>query len=255
MDREIVHVVDIGRPPERVFTALTDPNELVQWWTDERLYVASLWQLDPRVGGAWDSRWRWTASGEEFSLGGEVLAFDPPRLLVYSWRDGRSPDLPPTTVRYEIEARPGGSRIRMTHSGFDPHRPDFADYTGGWPGVFEKLGRRLEGPFRSNRDIAIQVRDLEEAERFYSGVLGLPVVSRGESHLEIQTGAFCLWVNRADAPQSFVPSLDVADASSARERLIAAGCVIVRQEPGSRGFWFRDPFGYVIDVVEREPAT
>jgi catechol 2,3-dioxygenase-like lactoylglutathione lyase family enzyme len=99
--------------------------------------------------------------------------------------------------------------------------------------------------------MAIQVGDLGEAERFYSGVLGFPVVSRDDRHLAIQTGAFCLWINRAEEPQSFVPSLHVADADRAREHLLAAGCTVVRQDPGSRGFWFRDPFGYVLDVIEQ----
>ncbi|MEO8452556.1 MAG: SRPBCC domain-containing protein [Gemmatimonadota bacterium] len=251
MSREIVEVVEIDTPPERVFAALTTPGELIQWWTDPALCVSTKWEMDLRVGGVWSSRWRWTANGDEFSLGGEVVALEPPRLLVYSWRDGRYPNLAPTTVRYEIEARPGGARIRMTHSGFDPVRADFDDYNGGWSGVFKKLARHLAGEFQSNRDVAIEVGDLGAAERFYSGVLGFPVVSRSDRHLALETGAFCLWINQAVEPQSFVPSLVVSDADRARKRLVEAGCTVVRQQAGSRGFWFRDPFGYVVDVIER----
>jgi uncharacterized protein YndB with AHSA1/START domain/catechol 2,3-dioxygenase-like lactoylglutathione lyase family enzyme len=259
-DRRIIESIDIDAPPERVFRALTEPQELIVWWGDPASYPATHWELDARVGGKWLSRWKNLADGTEFELGGEVLECRPPYRLVVSWWDERYPGLEQTTVEYDITRLPGGgSRLRVTHSGFEGHRPDFDDYNGGWSTVAAKLRAHVEGAaarpsvaFRSNRDVAIEVDDLDRAESFYAGTLGFGVRARGEQHLEIDAGAFTLWVNRTDGPRrSFIPSLDVRDIAQARAMLQGAGCRVLGDSTEGPGFHFEDPFGFVIDVVER----
>jgi uncharacterized protein YndB with AHSA1/START domain len=49
----VVEEVFINAPPERVFTALTDPKELLAWWGDPGAYWCTNWTLDLRVGGRW----------------------------------------------------------------------------------------------------------------------------------------------------------------------------------------------------------
>jgi catechol 2,3-dioxygenase-like lactoylglutathione lyase family enzyme len=107
--------------------------------------------------------------------------------------------------------------------------------------------------FRSNSEVAVHVPALAPAEAFYVGVLGFRLVARTDDYLELDTGALRLWVNRdpAAGEPSFIPSLDVPDLGAARRRLEAAGCTIVREHPDSRGLYFRDPLGLVVDVVER----
>jgi hypothetical protein len=74
-----------------------------------------------------------------------VLEVRAPQLLVVSWWDGRYPGVERTTVRYEIDGLPnGGSRVRVTHSGFEGARPDFDDYNGGWSMVLSSLRRHTE---------------------------------------------------------------------------------------------------------------
>ncbi len=260
-ERQIVESIDIAAPPESVFRALTDPKALLAWWGDPTSHPATHWEMDLWCGGKWLSRWKNLAEGTEFELGGEVLEVEAPRLLLVSWWDERYPGLEHTTVRYEIERLPsGGSRVRVTHSGFEGARPDFDDYSGGWPTVLASLRRHTEAEeaahphveFTSNRDVAIEVPDLAPAEAFYAGTLGFHVVSRGDDFLEIDTGAFTLRVNCTRGPQrSFIPSLDVRDAATARAALEAAGCRIVRESAEGRGFYFEDPFGFVVDVVEK----
>ena len=106
--------------------------------------------------------------------------------------------------------------------------------------------------FRSNAEIAVHVPELAPAAAFYVGVLGFRLVARSDDHLELDTGALRLYVNRdAAAIPCFVPSLDVPDAAAAKRRLEAAGCKIVREDAQSGGFYFRDPLGLVVDVVQR----
>ena len=259
-ERQIVESIDIAAPPECVFRALTEPEALLAWWGDPTSYPSTHWEMELRCGGKWLSSWKNLVDGSEFELGGEVLDVHVPQLLVVSWWDERYPGLEHTTVRYEIERlSSGGSRVRVTHSGFEGARPDFDDYSGGWSMVLSSLQRYAEAveaasphvQFRSNRDIAIEVADLEPAEAFYAGTLGFHVRSRGDDFLEIDSGELTMWVKCTGGPRrSFIPSLDVRDAAKARAALEAAGCRIVRESPEGQGFYFEDPFGFVMDVVE-----
>jgi uncharacterized protein YndB with AHSA1/START domain/catechol 2,3-dioxygenase-like lactoylglutathione lyase family enzyme len=252
VSRDIREHIEIAALPSRVFEALTEPAQLLAWWGDRRTYPSTHWELDPRAGGQWLSRWR-APDGAGFALGGEIVAIDPPRLLVYTWWDERYPGLPLTTVRYELSATPTGTLVTMTHSGFEDDRDDFADYKGGWSTVMRKLRAHAEAirPVRANRDIAIAVENLLDAEAFYSGTLGFRVRSRSDDCLELDAGAFSLWVNRVASRADrlpFVPSLDVADVARARAALEEVGCTIVRDS--EHGFYFSDPFGFTIDVIE-----
>jgi hypothetical protein len=51
VDENIVAEVEIAAPPERVYTALTDPAELAAWWSAEDAYRTFDWESDLRVGG------------------------------------------------------------------------------------------------------------------------------------------------------------------------------------------------------------
>ena len=255
--RRIVERIEITASSERVFEALTDPAQLLAWWGDRASFPSTEWQLDPRVGGKWLSRWR-GPGGASFTLGGEIIELVSPRLLVYSWWDERFPGLPPTTVRYELASTPAGTLVTVTHDGFDGVRADFDDYNGGWSTVMRRLRAHAESgrPFRANHDVAVEVESLVDAEAFYAGTLGFRVRSRTSEQLELDAGGFTLWVNRIgnrDSRRSFIPSLDVPNAAAARVALEEAGCRIIRG--GDGGFYFEDPFGFVIDVVERGPSS
>ena len=110
-----------------------------------------------------------------------------------------------------------------------------------------------DGPtFRSNREVAIHVPDLERAETFYVGVLGCRVVSRSPDQLDLDTGQLRLYVNRdPGAPLGYIPSFDVADYAAARAHLERAGCETVPVEGHPGLVYFRDPYGFVFDIVER----
>jgi uncharacterized protein YndB with AHSA1/START domain/catechol 2,3-dioxygenase-like lactoylglutathione lyase family enzyme len=251
--RRIVEEIEIAAPPTRVFAALTDPVQLLAWWGDRRTFPSTHWELDARVGGRWLSRWR-GPDGASFALGGEILEIDPPRVLAYSWWDERYPGLSHTIVRYQLTPTAVGTRVTLTHDGFDAVRADFADYNGGWPSVMRSLRAHAEsaGAFRANRDVAVEVENLVDAEAFYGGTLGFSVRSRSTDQLELDAGSFTLWVNRVasrDARRSFVPSLDVPSSAKARVALEDAGCRVVRA--GEHGFYVEDPFGFTIDIIER----
>lgn len=107
----IERTLELSASPERVWRALTDPEELARWFPDETV------DLEVREGkGGW---WHWTEHGR-YAVRFEVV--EPPRRLVWSW--AREPDTPveearTTTVEWQLEAREGGgTTLSLRESGF-----------------------------------------------------------------------------------------------------------------------------------------
>jgi uncharacterized protein YndB with AHSA1/START domain len=128
----IVREIAIHAPAARVFSALTEPEELVQWWGSDEGYRCTAMERDLRVGGAW----RTTgvgSDGETFAVAGVYRAIDPPRLLEYTWNYDWSEraDAAETVVRYELEERDGMTHLRVIHSGFVDAK-DRDDHDHGW---------------------------------------------------------------------------------------------------------------------------
>ncbi|HVO62629.1 MAG TPA: SRPBCC domain-containing protein [Terriglobales bacterium] len=135
--------IDIAAPPERVFAAITDAQQMKQWWISP-ICESTFWEMDGRVGGKWG--FSTTAATKsingvnEFKCRGEILEFDPPRLLVYTWVANWN-DKPEsrTVVRWELTPTRSGTRLKLTHSGLADQKVARELYQGGWPGVLNAL--------------------------------------------------------------------------------------------------------------------
>jgi uncharacterized protein YndB with AHSA1/START domain len=51
----IVSEIYIAAPPERVFQALVEPQQVLQWWGQAGIYRCTECESDLRVGGKWPS--------------------------------------------------------------------------------------------------------------------------------------------------------------------------------------------------------
>jgi len=144
----VVSEIDIAAPPARVFQALTTASELKRWFTSPEC-PAKLWEMEPRLGG----RYRYsTEKGSivvngitEFECHGEILEYDPPRALAYTWLANWHDDVARrTVVRWELSPSSGGTHVKVTHSGLATMPVARKDYSGGWPGVVEMLKTFVE---------------------------------------------------------------------------------------------------------------
>lgn len=81
------HTVRLHRvlrcPPERIYRAFLDPDALVKWLAPNG-FVATVHQLDARVGGSYRMTFRNFATGEGHSFGGEYLELVPNERVRYS---------------------------------------------------------------------------------------------------------------------------------------------------------------------------
>ena len=138
---EIVSEIRIAAPPDRVFQALVDPLQVVQWWGQAGIYRCTAFESDLRVGGTWRSIGV-DGSGRQFEITGKYLEVDPPRRLSSTWLATWTGKVE-TRVQWELEPAEQGTLVRIRHSGFAAH-PEIAQSYRGWPRMLGWLQSLLE---------------------------------------------------------------------------------------------------------------
>ena len=123
--------VRIEAPPERVWRALATADVWRHWFNAQT-------QLEPRLGGRF--RVEGSHAGMPYVFVGVVVAFDPPKEIAVTWipagTDWPFPDVH-SIVRFTCEAEGSGTRVRVSHEGFErlpePFRTkEFGDFSRGW---------------------------------------------------------------------------------------------------------------------------
>jgi len=145
----------IAAPPERVFQAITDPDQLIRWWGQNGLYRITERSADLRLGGKWSSVGV-GADGTQFRVEGEYLEIDPPRRLVHTWiasymgsaRTVVYWELAPQSVHGLHPSGPKkagtGTLVKLRHEGFAGAAQAAIGHGEGWKRVFGWLVAFLE---------------------------------------------------------------------------------------------------------------
>jgi uncharacterized protein YndB with AHSA1/START domain len=137
--RSIVVERLIPHPPEKIWRALTQAPLIEQWLMKNdfvpRLGASFTFQAKPV--GDWDG-----------IVHCKVITCEPPRRLVYSWKGGSATTpgrhVLDSIVEWILMPEPGGTRVRMEHSGFGPQNASAYDaMSNGWPRVLERLEQQL----------------------------------------------------------------------------------------------------------------
>jgi uncharacterized protein YndB with AHSA1/START domain len=125
----------LAHPPETVWKALTDPDQLRQWFLSEV-------RIEAFPGGAID----FTTGPTRVHATGRVLAWQPPRVYEYEWNMEPMSGFPRgehSVVRWELTPVPGGTHLLLKHRGLTP--PTAETFSHGIPGFLERLGSLLDG--------------------------------------------------------------------------------------------------------------
>jgi uncharacterized protein YndB with AHSA1/START domain len=129
--------VAVAAGPERAFEVFTD--QIGRWWP-----LATHSVFGERASVAFEDGRLVERFGDQVSEWGEVLEWDPPRLLRLTWRPGNpAEEATEVTVRFHPDG--DGTRVELEHVGWERHaRPQQAaeDYSQGWPIV---LGAFADG--------------------------------------------------------------------------------------------------------------
>lgn len=131
----------LAAPPERVFSALTDPADLAVWWGPAGFTTPEI-ELDLRVRG----RYRFgmqPPDGDLFHLAGEFRAVEPPRHLAFTFR-WEEPDPDDRETVAELSLRDLGGRTEVSL-----RQGDFATearlelHRDGWTDSLDRLATLL----------------------------------------------------------------------------------------------------------------
>ncbi len=129
-------------PPERVFRAWTEVEQVKRWFGPKGCTVPEA-ELELRVGG----RYRIVLEQAEGShiVGGEFVEISPPERLVFTWKWEHLPgDSPETLVTVEFFPRGDGTEMVLTHERF-PAADVRELHSQGWNSSFDSLGDLLAG--------------------------------------------------------------------------------------------------------------
>lgn len=110
----------------------------------------------------------------------------------------------------------------------------------------------MKKKFQSSRDVIIRTGKLKEAAKFYKSVLGLPVTMKSKTMMGFETGSFCLYVEEGTAHGPVFDFL-APDVQAAKKKLVAAGCVVLEENPEIPRCYVRDPYGIVFNIGEASP--
>ena len=149
-DHKLVLTREFNAPPDRVWKAWTEPEQIKQWLgMGEGLTIESV-KLDVRVGGKFRLQQK-MVDGEFFTAAGTYLEVKAPERLVYTWdweKDGSGAEfgeLEGDETQVTVEFRASGKRTQLvlTHEKFaSAQKRD--RHEEGWQSWIGRLAKFLE---------------------------------------------------------------------------------------------------------------
>ena len=138
-DETVIQEITITAPAERIFEALTNPEQRKEWWGSEGRFQTTHVESDLRVGGKW--RMSGTGFGRPFTIKGEYRTIEPPHMLAFTWLPDWQQNPTETLVRFDLTEKDGLTTVRLTHSGLTP---EGLQAHKGWPQILVWLRGYVE---------------------------------------------------------------------------------------------------------------
>jgi uncharacterized protein YndB with AHSA1/START domain len=137
-ESRFLYVTYIRATPERIFDALTDPEQNKLFWSGYSQRTSwkpgDRYEIADKDGKAWDQ--------------GNVLVCDPPRRISVTWTHLVREDLRgegESVASFELEpAANGVTKVKLTHSIAVSPSKFIEAVSGGWPSILSSLKSLLE---------------------------------------------------------------------------------------------------------------
>lgn len=153
---EIKKEILVKAAPARVYKAITDPEQLTQWFPDVAL-------LEPKIGGKVSFRFLRSKADnlidEDYAMEGKVVELEENKKLAYTWKHPDIPDFPQTRVSWVLEETVKGvTKVTITHVGFSDENT-MNLYNEGWSWFSGRLSifATAKGPVNINKQTIYSV--------------------------------------------------------------------------------------------------
>jgi uncharacterized protein YndB with AHSA1/START domain len=132
-----VYVTYIRTTPEKLWSALTDPEFMKQYWFG--MHGESTWTVG--------SPWKLVAADGKTMAVGEIVESDPPKKLVFRWQDKHKAEIEaegPSLCTMELAPDSTAVKLSITHTIERENAQVIVAVSGGWPKVLSNLKTLLE---------------------------------------------------------------------------------------------------------------
>ena len=134
----VIKAATVKVPPARAFALFA--GDLARWWPLAQFHTGPDpvdCTIEPQVGGRVYER----AKDGKVSVWGQVLAYEPPHRLSFSWLVGLSTETE-QLIDIRFTAEGGGTRVELRHSGWERLGDAAAAlrerYDSGWGTLIER---------------------------------------------------------------------------------------------------------------------
>ena len=138
---DFVYVTFIRTTSERLWSALTTPEFIRQYWFG--MHCESDWKPG--------SPWKLVFADGRLADAGEIVEADPPQRLVIKWRNEWNAEMRAegySLCTFQIETVPDASpqavKLSITHAIERPESKFIEAVSGGWPRIISNLKSLLE---------------------------------------------------------------------------------------------------------------
>ena len=142
---EVTKNIVIDAPPEVVFKAITDQNELTNWFPDQAI-------LETKVGGKMKFSFYKNSKRGNQECGrdtdkfaeGTVTELILNKKISYTWENSAEPDFRRTVVTWELQKIDNEkTNLKLLHTGFKAGEK-VKQYDGGWSHFLNELKKYCE---------------------------------------------------------------------------------------------------------------
>ena len=137
MESRFVYVTFIRTTAEKLWAALTDPNQMKEYWFG--MHINTEWKAG--------AQWEMLFPDGRVADSGEILELERPKRIRLKWTNEFRPELKAEGFAFcTIELEPVGATVRLTIT----HTMERADskfiqaVSGGWPKILSNLKSLLE---------------------------------------------------------------------------------------------------------------
>ncbi|VAW82917.1 hypothetical protein MNBD_GAMMA12-1915 [hydrothermal vent metagenome] len=129
-------------PPQVIFDAWTNPQNLTQWFAPDPGMTVEIDKLELKEGGKYQFKMI-EHDTETYIVVGEYLTISPPKQLIFTWKWVQGDDRTEMLVTLDFKNVNGNTELSLLHEKLpDEYAKDH--HNQGWVAIFDRLSHIIK---------------------------------------------------------------------------------------------------------------